>query len=172
MPTTETGAISRPMAILEDMLANSSNFQGLVGAADDTEARVSIHHFRDTEASTLPNAVIMEERATGWRPVSVNGDTHIPSGVLMLMFQAAIDSDDLDDEGYPISVREILVKLGNAVGAIMEDLLLASSQPGGLVIQADVETSDEGVRNLDAHDTHESNVAQAAFISYSIPWGG
>lgn len=154
--TAESGIISEPLLLLENMLAAGTNFQTWVGAEDAAEAKAFIHH-HEYLGATYPAAVIGDQGITRV-PIAI--DTWVSRGVLELWFQDEIDAGDLDanDDVTAPGLREVFTKFGNALGPIIEDLEVITMSGGYLSLTEPGIVPAEGGRGLDDHNLGDKRI--------------
>ena len=170
--TAESGVISTQMRVLENMIANSANFQAWVGQIDADSARPFIHHFdyKVNAFMPFPNVVIFEETATRFTLIAPHA--RVPGGTLGMMFQDEIPDGDLDADTKAISdIKETLVKFGNVLGPILEDINNALNQGGNLWSSEGIIPADDGARSIEDHDVTGSDVPRTMWLRYLLPWG-
>lgn len=157
-----SGMISRPMALLQTLIANCAAFQTWTSTVDADEAAGRIYLVQEPEASvTYPFACIYQ--GDDLASVADRGGSRnffSDSGDLGIFFTAEVSADDTECEAE--------IAFSNAVGLILDDAKVLSGSGGyldateyrkiwgpGLV---DQDESTDGVRRYE--------------IGFQVAWGG
>jgi len=175
----DDGGLAPPLAALVELLANSSTFQTLVGVANATAAKQSIHrqglpkpadgrrHTREELEDYRPYAVVYTDPEDGYQAVAdgVNSDGFAfwETGDLVLR----IERDATDEDGdEPTS--EDNENWHTTVGQIIDDLKGLAGQGGYLAATAIRLIN--GISWNAPNTVHATGLFQSATIAVS--WGG
>lgn len=163
MAVTPTGILSLPLGHLRTLIANSSNFQTWVGAANATEAESSIYLVNINEDEIARPFALIDwgENFNSTMLANGPGGFFQDRGELRLLFEDDVAAENQD------SYEDSKLKFLNDIGGVLADMRDLSASDEYLSIH-EIQFQESPTRSIDDQDPAEGDFYQGRFI---ITWG-
>lgn len=159
---SSSGMLSRPMALLQTLIANCAAFQTWTGTVDADEAASRIYLVQEPEASVeYPFACIYQgENSLSVADRGGSRNFFSDSGDLGIFFTAEVSAEDSD--------REAELVFGNAIGLILDDAKVLSGSGGYLDAHEFTRAWGPGIVDQD----ESADGVRRYEVGYQVAWGG
>lgn len=171
MAVTAAGRLSLPLDNLQDLIANSGNFQTWTGTANAAAAKARIHVQAEGPSYTRPAAIVSLGPDDDWRSVQDSAGAaghYVDTGMLRVQFEANVASGNQADH------TDALYEFTNNVGAIIDDMLGLAGSDTYLVVHEIRKTDGPGrirIEDVGTDADEFSSDGDAYGIEFTVMWG-